>query len=160
MHLRNALRPCLSPIDKIRLELDEYWPHGANLANIDGQKMFVGVVRLMESKYSHLSEETPHIDSIVSDKIVFDKQFSAIIYLRVPQSGGELEIWDTNPPTVFDKSWRSRQPDPYIIVPEARELVLINTKKPHAVKAFENGQRIAIQCFVGFRENEPILLWS
>ncbi len=160
-NIRSAIAPFTSPIDKVRLELDETWPHGANLGHFDNQKLYAGIGRVIDAEHSKLSEDTPHVDYLVSKQVSFCKQLSAIVYLTVPENGGELEIWDiANPPKVFTKNWRKTVPDPLLIRPKRGELIIINTEKPHAIRQFDAGNRISIQCFIGYNPNQPLSMWS
>jgi hypothetical protein len=154
--LRAASHPELSPIDRVRVELDENWPLGANLANFEGKKMFIGIGRLMQWETSHLTELQPHCDSVPNDYANLLGQFSANIYLSVPSKGGELEIWDVAPlaTNVIHKSdpnrdWRAELPESIIVKPEKGDLLMFNTRRPHAIRRFYEGIRVAAQCFIG-----------
>lgn len=49
---RSAMR--LGPLDKLRLELDEVWPHGASVTKDPSGRPFVaGLVRVMVSSTTH-----------------------------------------------------------------------------------------------------------
>jgi len=158
--IRSSMMPYISPIDKVRLDLDEAWGYGANISNIDGKKMYAGIIRVSDTKLSYLSEENPHIDYLVSDKVAYKGQFSAIIYIKTPKVGGELQIWGSNERLNFDNEWIESQPSPYTVKPSACDLLIINTNKPHAIKRFSDGERIAIQCFIGIKEDNSLSLWS
>lgn len=164
---RNASYPYLSPIDRIRVELDENWTQGANLASFEGTKMFIGIGRLMQSQLSHLTELQPHCDSVPTEYVNLIGQFSANIYLSVPETGGALEIWDVPPiPTNVihhsdpHKDWRSELPGSIIVKPEQGDLLLFNTRRPHAITRFPEGTRVASQCFIGLHENHALSMWT
>ena len=83
----------LSPLDKLRLELDECWPGGATLLKDSaGRPYLPGVGRLMQGPtrwadgFAHVDELTP----LRTDRGLF----SANVYLEVPPTGGELHIWN------------------------------------------------------------------
>ena len=82
--LRAVTAPELSPINRLRLELDELWPVGAHIASFDGRSMFVGIVRIMQAASCAGSELYPHFDALPSTIERFDGQFSASIFRDDP----------------------------------------------------------------------------
>jgi hypothetical protein len=164
--LRKASVPFLSPIDRLRLELDENWVQGANLASFENKKMFIGIGRVMKSELSHLSELQPHWDSVPTQYVDLQGQFSANIYLSTPNVGGELEIWDVEPlPTSIihkndvNRDWRAELPPSISVKPETGDLLIFNTRRPHAIKCFDSGTRIATQFFIGINQNQSLAMW-
>lgn len=164
--LRQACMPFLSPIDQVRLELDEIWPTGAQVANYEGRKMFVGIGRITPAADSYILEERPHVDCLPESIYQLDGQFSANVYLQLPKSGGALEVWNVPPfsPAEVDalpedKDWRAELPEPVVIRPRVGELVIINTRRLHAVQSFSEGTRITVQCFIGYNAHSPLFLW-
>ena len=91
--MRTLARPAVTPIDKLRLELDEQFPHGATVARFQGRKMLTGIARITRAAYSQIVAEQPHFDALPEKYGVLDAQLAANIYLAVPPKGGELEIW-------------------------------------------------------------------
>lgn len=166
--LRAAVAPYLSPIDKLRLQLDEHWPYGAGIATFHpGKNMFVGVCRVMYAEESVLGETQPHIDSLPSHIQHLNKQYSANLYVHVPEVGGELEIWDVPPLKAeevlmvdMEGDWRSHLPEPLVIKPKRGELILFNTRRPHTVRSFPSGTRSSIQCFIGMYKDYTLECWS
>jgi hypothetical protein len=165
--LRANSYPHLSPIDRLRVELDENWAPGANLANFEGKKMFVGIGRIMKPELSHLSEYQPHWDSVPTQYAALQGQFSANIYLSVPDQGGELEIWDIEPlPTSVihntdtERDWRAELPVSITLKPEQGDLLLFNTRRPHAITKFIGKTRIAAQCFIGLNLDNSLSMWT
>ncbi|MBA2653894.1 MAG: 2OG-Fe(II) oxygenase [Gammaproteobacteria bacterium] len=163
---REAAEPFLSPIDQLRLELDENWPSSANLANFSGKKMFVGIGRIMAAKTSLLSELQPHCDSVPADYANLMGQFAANVYLSVPSSGGELEIWDVEPLPTSDihtttpTNWRSELSQSISLKPNLGDLIIFNSRRPHAITQFKNGRRVTVQCFIGLNQNRSLSLWT
>jgi hypothetical protein len=178
--LRAASRD-LTPIDKLRLELEELWPRGARIDSYKGLKMSVGIGRVMTPAGMldgiARTEGMCHVDgfSLANRRSGF---FSANIYLRVPDSGGELMVWNVGVSPLrlacnlslvrklldFDASSqafiRSKLPRPLALKPEAGELVIIDSGRPHAVRAFEQGFRVTLQSFIRYRAGEPLALWT
>lgn len=164
--IRSLVAPLLSPIDKLRLELDEVWRDGAQIANFIGEKMFSGIIRYTDQ--NALLSKKPHVDSLPAD-FAFEDQFAANIYVDTPQNGGELLIWNKygrlNPDEVHSEDVNLKllneesEPD-YKIKLETGDLVLFPTQVPHAINTFSEGRRISIQTFFAKNKNGQIQLWS
>ncbi|MCT7960711.1 2OG-Fe(II) oxygenase [Laspinema sp. D1] len=171
--LREMFRPHWSPIDQLRLDLEEIWPGGANLENIEGWLMFVGLGRVMENNAGIL----PHQDILRRDAppncqraSELKTQLAANIYLQTSQ-GGELEIWRRK---VTDQEYEAlRIPGSYgldrmrlgppdlTIKPEMGDLILFDSTNIHAVAPANAGVRVTISCFIGYRGDEkPLSFWS
>jgi hypothetical protein len=166
--LRKVVAPHLSPMDHLRLQLDEHWPAGARIATFPKkQNMLVGICRCMYAEDASLGQEQPHFDSLPPHVQALEKQYSANIYMDIPHEGGELEVWDVPPLSPGDivqsdveKDWRSMLPPPIVLKPEPGELVLFNTRRPHAVRGFKSGMRTSIQCFIGMYKDSSLEFWS
>jgi len=170
--IRTVCAPMLTPIDRLRLELDELWPGGAGLATLGGRKTFVGIARLFEDGHSL----PPHQDVLHRDTTdpmarTLDAQLTGNLYLRIAREGGELEIWDWMPTEAeanglleghHDFYARERLPPPSAVI-RARvgELVLMLASRIHAVRPIRGGPRVSLSCFVGSRgKDERLVLWS
>lgn len=174
-HIENLRERCLpytSPIDKLRCELDEVWPAGANLENLYGQKMFIGLSRVVEPNVYFLAhhdifaKDAPHSFHARS----LQAQFACNVYLDMPDEGGELEIWEQEmSPAEFD----ALRGESYGILPEllgepslrlkpnCGELILFNSRKMHAVAPSVKHSRLSLSCFVGYRgDHAPLTCWS
>jgi hypothetical protein len=161
--MRGLAKPALTPIDKLRLELDEQFPHGATVATFQGRKMLTGIARITRSAYSQMSAEQPHFDALPEKYAVLDAQLAANIYLAVPPKGGELEIWDVpplHPLASTANDWRAELPESILVKPRLGELILFNCRRPHAVSAFSGADRVSTQAFIGYRRNERLQLWN
>jgi hypothetical protein len=166
---RALFHPYLSPLDRLRLELDEIWPPGASILRLGGVPAFVGLVRIFDG-----SGSLPHVDrlgELVPPKLFVSPpvaQLAANVYLEVPETGGELEIWAGN-----EAFLRRRQDSAYgldgeslgapslRLKPEIGELILFSSARVHRVASGQDGRRTAMSCFIGFfGEDEPLRFWS
>ena len=162
----NICAPEKPPIQHLMEQLQEIWPQGAVTAAFQGQPMFCGIIRAMFPETAHLSETVPHVDCLPLSIAELEHQFSANIYLETPPSGGELIIWDTEA-FAYDEVKRfegaqlpeDRLQKPLRIQPRNNELVIINTRRPHAICGFESGKRISMQSFIGYTPDEPFYFW-
>ena len=164
--LREIFTPNLSPIDKLRIEMDETWPGGAGIARLEGKLMFTGIIRITEPDIAIL-EKKPHVDSMTPD-IQIDRQFAANIFLETPEEGGELVIYPHYPMltqaqvhdiTVNENLWSDSIGASIAIKPEAGDLILIHTQIPHAVKRFSEGRRISVQTFFAVDDSNKLIFW-
>ncbi len=188
--VRNACSDRLSPVDKLRLELDELWPMGANVSreNPYRRKMLVGLARVMRP--DGLLDGITRVEGLVhTDSALFIDpargSFSANVYLNVPSSGGEVNIFTLamkQPEHLqnlvrvvayllqhsFDAEHRERVqrqlhallPAPVTIKPKVGDLVILNTGRPHAVRGFVRGSRVTMQVFVRHRSGRPLQIFS
>ena len=46
------------------------------------------------------------------------------------------------------------------ILPQEGDLILFNTRRPHAVTRFFGSFRITIQTFIGYKTGEPLYMWN
>ncbi len=182
--LRRACEPYPAPTDKLRLELDDLWPWGAHVGSIlckgpdaNPSKLYSGIGRLMRGGDPAMAnlESQPHFDCLPPHLIDIECQFSANIYVSVPTAGGQLELWPQAKPLAFDEiertaagtDWRAKlaqeavQQSPSVLIqPRLGDLILLNTRMPHAVRQFDSGKRYSIQTFLGYRHQSPLLLWN
>ena len=168
-NIRKAANPYLSPIDRLRVELDEIWPFHSNVSAIDGHKAFCGIARIMSAELSHLSAEQPHYDLVSLDYFPnLKRQYAANLYLKVPDNGGELEMWDVNPIKIDEiknfvvpKDWRSELPKSIKIKPEQGDLLVFNTCRPHAITSFKSYYpRTSLQTFIGLNQDKSLSMWN
>lgn len=144
--MRALSAPYLSPIDKLRVAMDETWPGGATLARLRHRPMFSGLIRVFENG----GHAEPHLDNTGWDaealglgaETASPVQIAANVYLQVPSKGGELNIWAHRPDR---DDFASRQmpgtyglnvsdlPSPITIWPTKGELILFDSRRIHAV---------------------------
>jgi hypothetical protein len=170
--LRQIFAPFLSPIDKLRLELQEIWPYGALPENLTGRNLFIGLGRVFEKDV----DGAPHQDILRRDTPeakarTIQAQLGSNIYLQCPSTGGELEIWhlyfadDECEQYIAPGSHgidRSRLPAPTVVIkPEPGDLILFNSESLHAVTAVNAETRVSISSFIGYRGiDAPLTMWS
>jgi 2-oxoglutarate-Fe(II)-dependent oxygenase superfamily protein len=171
--IRSLFCPYFSPLDKMRLDLQENWLAGANIENIHNRKMFVGLCRLLEPNVDFLPhQDIFHLDSPSNFRAYSLKgQFSANIYLDIADNdGGELNLWTFGyddkiyPEMLSTGSYgmnRERLPKPSLsIKPDRGELVLFNARNIHAVSPSKS-MRISASSFIGYYgEEQPLTYWS
>jgi hypothetical protein len=174
--LRKLSAPHPSPMDQLRLALDEAWQGGATLMTFDGRKMPFGITRLWRTG----KEALPHQDLLwreVADAealpVHLNGQLGANIYLDTADEGGELETWDRYITDEEYEPLREIYPGSYgyprdllpaeslVISPEIGDLVMVNTTRAHAVRKIIQGRRMTVSGFVGEAGTEkPLRCWS
>jgi len=170
--IRSTCFPYLCPIDKLRVELEEAWSAGAHLENLHGRPMLVGIARMFEDSF----ELPPHQDVLARDLMdnlgvgLLFSQLSANIYLQEARIGGELEIWGLKPSYEeflqlscddlhFDRE--KLPPAAVLYKPQTGDLVLFDSGRVHAVRPSQQGPRVSMSCFIGYRGLEqPLTYWS
>lgn len=171
--IRETCAPYLTPIDKLRLELDDVWPAGATLASLEGHKMFAGVVRFIgEGRSSEPHQDTMpwHMKQSTSAQ-AFVGQLSANTYLQLPPKGGALQLWrlalseqecaklENKGSYGLDTSGLPKHD--FEIFPETGELIIINTRRLHGVGECIGGTRISWSNFIGYAgADKPLSFWS
>jgi hypothetical protein len=162
-----------SPLDRFRLELDEIWPHGAQLLRLEeGRPMFTGLVRVLSQ------EVLPHEDKLERDlgcsveKLPYISQIAVNFYLKVPKSGGEIILYDQS---LSDEEYdrlrgdsygidRRILPSPKIeIRPQVGDLTLFNARYLHAVNPSGDpkDKRVSFSTFILYGgDNKPLKFWS
>ncbi|ACK72970.1 conserved hypothetical protein [Gloeothece citriformis PCC 7424] len=157
--------PHTDPIELLKSKLCDLCEHGATIASFDDKPMFSGIGRVSLPN-AKANEIQPHCDCLPED-YQLDGQFGVNFYLEVPEEGGELKVWDMKPLTPLEikkmnieKQWQSPSIKTHLIKPQQGDLVIINTRRPHAIKAYSEGKRISLATFMGYKHNQPFLMWT
>lgn len=168
--VRALFHPYLAPIDRVRLQLQELWPAGANLLRLRRRACFVGALRVFQPStskfYPHtdfIEQETdaPEIEGVVN-------QLVANVYLQVPPKGGSLQLWLREPTaaeTDIILDVEGLEPDtvepPVLeIHPDAGDLLLFSPRMLHAVTSGEDHRVGAAAFIISKGPEEPLLYWS
>ena len=162
-----------SPLDAALGMFAQMHPRGyAPAALENGRVMPAGIFRIYPA--SNCSEVLPHQDVLsweVDSKIArgLYGQMGWNIYIDMPSNGGELFLYDLK----FDKSefehiagdsygltWQCAGEPMEIIKPKIGELILINSRRVHAVqKADGVGSRVTLSGFLGMGAN-GLMSWA
>ncbi len=172
--MRRLWHPYLSPIDEMRLELQEVWASGGAIAEIGGRQMLAGTARIFGEK-----PVEAHVDSLGFDASRFAdaprlvSQISCNTYLEVAPVGGELVIWPNRVETAEQEAAlrlpghnyaldESLLGEPAVEVkPIPGMAILFDTRCPHAVRA-SSGPRVSMSLFAGWRgdHRSPLVFWN
>jgi hypothetical protein len=182
--IRGMFSPFLSPLDKLRLDLDRIWPEGAVVARMHDKRMLSGFLRNTENG-GHIPH---HQDDIVEEYPRSDwkprRELVSNVYLSVPADGdgGELEIYDYSPEyadnvhdlyareqqdaettTYLDASQRSEifSKGSIVIRPQLGDLIMFIGKCVHRVHALRAGNRLTSCFHIGYIDKQqPLQCWG
>ena len=168
---RFRLGETLSPIDKVRLELDEVHPYGCILGRDEATRNphAAGLIRIMKRSSNR---GLVHLDDL-SECLPHTGVFSANVYLQTSLAGGEIEIWPvslnskdllmdyalelgllTSSSAEIENQRLLREfvlpGAPIQITPNPGDLLLLCVQRPHSVRGPIHGSRarLSAQCFV------------
>ena len=151
------------PIEKLLTILKDKWPYGAEYEKHQNRNLFSGIGRVTVPGKDSLLEKLPHVDGTWP----YEKHFSANVYLYVPNTGGELEVFHKPELTAkevgevnSDRDFRQEGWPSTLIKPRLGDLILINTRRPHAVKTYEKGIRVSVATFIGYDSGKPLKFYS
>lgn len=169
--LREIFYPYMSPIDHVRLLLQEIWPAGANIQHLHKRTCFVGAIRVFAPAtasffphYDRLEEESdaPELAGLV-------QQLVANVYLQVPNIGGDLQLWlrettDFESERIRDVEGllpESVEPPTLVIHPRAGDLTIFSSRQLHAVTPGVDTARVGMAAFIGcYGPERPLTYWS
>ena len=107
----------------------------------------------------------------VKNNISLKAQLSVNIYIDVPKNGGETEFWNLEPTESEYKELmkgrnygieRNLLPDAdNVYKPKTGDLLILNSRRVHAVRPTLDDSRITTSCFIGYQSPEvPLVYWS
>jgi len=172
--LRALASPFASPFDSALAFLSEFWPAGAQLLELPTEgRLSPFTIRIyregveIEPHQDILAAESPK-DQVANSLI---DQFGANLYLSMAESGGALELFDTDYATTGYKDLsegprvvsRSLLPKPSAtIVPSVGDLIIFPSRRLHSVSASRGrGARITVSFFIGIENSlSPLKIWA
>lgn len=175
--MRRLVHPYISPIDRLRVEIDDIWSYGCNLGRIGETKMFAGIVR----EFQENNPGEPHCDVMAwgffdhyKDKPNIINQLAANVYLKTSESGGEIMLWDEWPTqTEYNMAYKTDDPASFgldskkigqpklELKPNLGDLILFNSMRIHSVKKIKTGVRMTWGCLIGYSgTDDPLIIWT
>jgi hypothetical protein len=161
----------LSPMDLLRLRLDELWPYGAGVARHQGRMMLPGIIR----RWPQGGHANPHIDQREIPLLAghrLSRRLGVNVYLEVPPAGcgGEIEFWGVwKDEADYQRQRRAdygldrdRLGEPFcVIAPGPGDLLMFDAARVHGVRRVSRGSRVTAACFVGVRTlDDPLVLFA
>jgi hypothetical protein len=170
--IRVLFHPYQNPLDKLQLQLKKIWKPGVEIENLGEGEMFSGMIQSIchgfgmmphEDKLSREDRSSKQAASTIN-------QLAAIIFLQLPEKGGELEIWGKS---CSDKEYdllrgqsygisHEKLPFPDVTIqPQIGHLVVFKSTNLHAVRKVFGKNRISMSVFINHYGNDkPLRLWS
>jgi hypothetical protein len=169
--VRSMFFPRISPVDYVRLLLQELWPAGANLLRLRNRVCFVGAFRVFQPTTSEFYPHNDQIDQETDAPEISDitEQLVANIYLQVPEIGGDLQLWLREPtPTEKEIILTVEGLDPATIErpvltihPEPGDMIIFSSRMLHAVTPGKDTHRVGMAAFIGCPSpDKPLVFWS
>ncbi|WP_030371148.1 2OG-Fe(II) oxygenase [Streptomyces rimosus] len=169
--VRALFAPYLSPVDHLRLLLQECWPSGANLLRLRGRPCFVGALRVFHPTTSVFHPHNDHIEQETDAPEIagVTEQLVANVYLQMPEEGGDLQLWRRDPTSAETRAIlevegldpATVEPPVHVIRPRAGDLLIFSSRMLHAVTPARGGHRVGMAAFIACKgPGEPLQYWS
>jgi len=169
--VRSLFFPRISPVDYVRLLLQELWPAGANLQRLRARACFVGAFRVFQPTTSRFYPHNDRLDEETDAPEIqhFHEQLVANLYLKVPADGGELQLWLRDPTEdemevirkVEGLQMEDVEPPRLVIHPEPGDLIIFSSRMLHAVTSGSECHRVGMAAFIGCSgPDRPLTYWS
>ncbi|MEU6021615.1 2OG-Fe(II) oxygenase [Micromonospora sp. NPDC048871] len=161
----------LSPLDDLRLRLDETWPDGATVARHEGRMMLPGIIR----RWPAGGHANPHIDQRAIPLLAahrLRRRIGTNIYLEVPppDNGGEVEFWtlwtdegsyDAHRRSDYGLDRADLGEPHWSCAPRQGDLLMFDAARVHGVRRVDQGSRVSAACFVGVPSpGEPLVVFA
>jgi hypothetical protein len=170
---RRLLGDGSDPIEAVIRLLCQAWPPGAGVATESDRPYFAGVIRNLRTVPHHTDFGHRDLEGWAVARTKW--QLSWNLYLTLPESGGELEIWQRQWCEEDEREYRydretkkgwhpnvvAGQPS-VLVTPRVGRLVVLNPLYYHKVVDVTGANpRLAMSSFVGVVDHgSPLLLWS
>ena len=168
--IRCLFSPFMTPVDALRVLLDEMWPLGASIQRLNRRTCFVGALRVF---FKDISSFRPHHDRLeeetsAPEAVGICQQLVANVYLEMPETGGDLQLWRreaTPRETIQIRNGAllasDIEPPCVVIHPEVGDLIIFSSRHLHAVTPSNGSNRVGMAAFIGcYGENRPLTYWS
>lgn len=167
---RQVFSPYVSPLDKFRRELDKRWPPGSSSLNLGVGEMFSGLLRILTGEVLAHEDKLERDHGVLPEQLGYIAQFAINTYIKTPESGGDLRLWDRS---LDDEQYDAMRgatygiahdelgPPDACIVPQAGDLIIFNSRKLHGVGNSEGRKRISMSSFMSYcGMDKPFYFWS
>jgi hypothetical protein len=167
-NLEKACETTFNPVTKMIDTLRQYFESVEIMEEPNFGRYFAGVAKL-RTGHTPMHSDFPLFGADDWGVAAQSAQLSWNFYLRVPEEGGELKVWD--------KFWQEEHDEQYLvkgtyyhdeavvadvpsitIKPIAGEVMLLNARNYHTVLPCEN--RVAIGSWISQMPDDSLKLWS
>ena len=167
---RQIFSPYGSPMDQFREELDKQWRAGSTTLDLGDGEMFFGLLRVLSNEVLAHEDKLERDHGPLPEHLGYVTQLASNIYLQVPETGGDLRLWDRSLPDAEYDAMRGAtygiehdvlgEPDASVH-PGMGDLIVFNARKLHGVGKSVGSKRISLSSFIMYcGEDRPLSFWS